>query len=222
MFRIKICGVTNINDARAAVEAGANALGLNFYAQSKRCIESDAALEIANSISDTVAKTGVFVNHSAKQIEEIAALVHPSHIQLHGDESAQFLNKLRVTAKIIRAYRCGPSGLAPLAAYIEECRALGRVPDAVLIDADAGAAYGGTGHTADWALLVKQREMLGDIPLILAGGLTPKNVAAAIEAVRPDAVDVASGVERAPGLKDHDLIHRFVAAACDAFARIKS
>jgi phosphoribosylanthranilate isomerase len=94
------------------------------------------------------------------------------------------------------------------------------MPDAVLIDADAGAAYGGTGHTADWALIVKQRDMLGDIPLILAGGLTPTNVAAAIAAVRPDAVDVASGVEREPGKKDHELVKRFITAAREAFACI--
>jgi phosphoribosylanthranilate isomerase len=220
MFRIKICGVTNIEDARAAIDSGADALGLNFYAQSKRRINRDTAQQIVAALPKSVSAVGVFVNHPGEQIENITTETRLSHIQLHGDESAQFLNKLPASIKIIRAYRCSASGLAPLASYIEECRALGRAPDAVLIDADAGAAFGGTGHTPDWALIVKQRELLGDTPLILAGGLTPTNVAAAIEAVRPDAVDVASGVEREPGRKDHDLIKRFIAAACEAFARM--
>ncbi len=220
MFRIKICGVTNIDDARAAVEFGADAIGLNFYAQSRRRIERDAAQQIAGALTNTISKIGVFVNHSPEQIQDVAAQIHPSHIQLHGDESPQFLNNLPTSVKIIRAYRCAAEGLAPLASYIEACRAIGRAPDAVLIDSDAGAAFGGTGHIADWKLIANERDTLGDIPLILAGGLTPTNVAAAIEAVRPDAVDVASGVEREPGKKDHDLIKRFIAAASDAFDRI--
>jgi phosphoribosylanthranilate isomerase len=220
MFRIKICGVKNVNDACAAVDAGADALGLNFYDKSKRRVDPDVASQIASSVPNSIPKVGVFVNHSTDQIQDIAAQIHPSHIQLHGDESPQFLNNLPLSIKIIRAYRCGAAGLAPLASYIEECRALGRVPDAVLIDADAGTSYGGTGQAADWALIVKHRHALGEIPLILAGGLTPTNVAAAIEAVRPDAVDVASGVERAPGIKDHDLIKQFIADARKAFDRI--
>ena len=220
MFRIKICGITNIDDARAAIDSGADALGLNFYAKSKRRVASDIAPQIASAVPNSIFRVGVFVNHSPDQIQEIAAQIHPSHIQLHGDESPQFLNNLPATTKVIRAYRCGAGGLAPLVTYIEECRALGRAPDAVLIDADAGAAYGGTGHTADWTSIVNEREMLRGIPLILAGGLTPTNVAAAIDAVRPDAVDVASGVEREPGKKDRDLINRFIGAAREAFSRI--
>ena len=120
--------------------------------------------------------------------------------------------------RIVRAHRCGRDGLAPLAKYLVDCRALGRVPDAVLIDADAAAEYGGTGQRADWARIASQRELLGELPLILAGGLTPDNVAAAIAAVRPDGVDVASGVESGPGRKDAELVRRFIAAARDAFA----
>jgi phosphoribosylanthranilate isomerase len=220
MFRIKICGITNIDDAHAAIDSGADALGLNFYAQSKRCVERDTAEQIAAALPNTISKVGVFVNHSAEQIQDVATQIHPSHIQLHGDESAQFLNNLPTSIKIIRAYRCGADGLARLVSYIEQCRAIGRAPDAVLIDSGAGGAFGGTGHTADWKLIANQRDVLGDIPLILAGGLTPTNVAAAIDAVRPDAVDVASGVEREPGIKDHDLIKRFIAAAREAFDRI--
>jgi phosphoribosylanthranilate isomerase len=218
MFRIKICGVTNIEDARAAVDSGADALGLNFYSQSKRRIDRDTARQIVTALTNAVTTVGVFVNHTVEEIQDIATETRLSRIQLHGDESPQFLNKLPESIKIIRAYRCGAGGLAPLASYIEECRSLGRVPDAVLIDSDAGAAFGGTGHAADWTLIAKQRGLLGGMPLILAGGLTPTNVAAAIEAVRPDAVDVASGVESQPGRKNHDLIKRFVADAREAFA----
>src|SRR5262245_12569547 len=143
MFRIKICGITNIDDARAAIDSGANAVGLNFYAQSKRRVERDAAQQIAAALPNTISKVGVFVNHSPEQIREVAAQIHPSHIQLHGDESALCLNNLPTSIKIIRAYRCGADGLTPLVSYIEECRAIGRTPDAVLIDSDAGAAFGG-------------------------------------------------------------------------------
>jgi phosphoribosylanthranilate isomerase len=104
--------------------------------------------------------------------------------------------------------------------FFVDWRAFGREPGSVWIVSDAGAAFGGTGNTADWKLIANERDALGDIPLILAGGLTPTNVAAAIEAVRPDAVDVASGVEREPGKKDHDLIKRFIAAAQEAFSHI--
>lgn len=219
MFRIKICGITNIDDARAAIDSGADALGLNFYAQSKRRVERDTAQQIATALPHTISNVGVFVNHSAEQIQDVAAQIRPSHIQLHGDESAQFLNNLPASIKVIRAYRCGADGLAPLVSYIDECRALGRGPDAILVDSDAGPVFGGTGQTVDWKLIASKRDALGDIPLILAGGLTHANVAAAIHTVRPDAVDVASGVEREPGKKDHDLIKRFITAAHDAFAR---
>jgi phosphoribosylanthranilate isomerase len=217
MFRIKICGVTNPDDARAAVAAGADALGFNFYHASKRFIELDAARQIAEVVPDGVAKVGVFVNHSAREIQDATESLHLSYIQLHGDEMAELLSELPAKIKIIRAYRCGPSGLAPLARYLDRCRSLGRTPDAVLLDSDSAGAFGGTGHAADWSLIADQRKMLGEIPLILAGGLTPTNVAQAIAVVHPDAVDVASGVERDPRSKDHERMTQFIAAATKAF-----
>jgi phosphoribosylanthranilate isomerase len=219
MFRIKICGVTNPDDARAAADAGADALGFNFYRASKRFIELDVARQIADAVPTGVTKVGVFVNHSVREIQAAVESLRPAYIQLHGDEPAELLSDLPAEIKIIRAYRCGADGLAPLASYLEKCRTVGRMPDAVLLDADAAGAFGGTGQAADWSLISEQRPMLDRTPLILAGGLTPANVAHAIAEVRPDAVDVASGVERQPRSKDRDLMKQFAAAASTAFNR---
>ncbi len=220
MFRIKICGVTNSSDARAAIEAGADAIGFNFYCSSKRFVELENARQIAEIVPSTVATVGVFVNHSVRDIQEAVENLRPDYIQLHGDEPPQFLAELPAPVKLIRAYRCGSDGLAPLASYLDECRSLGRMPDAVLLDSDAAVAFGGTGLIADWSLIAGQRSLLGRIPIVLAGGLNPANVASAIAAVRPDAVDVASGVEQQPGSKDRALVKQFIVSAREAFARI--
>src|SRR4051794_12772118 len=115
MFQIKICGVTNPSDANAALDAGADALGFNFYRSSKRCIDLDVARQIAGVVPDSVAKVAVFVNHSVREIHDAVESLRPAYIQLHGDESAELLAELPSAIKIIRAYRCGPNGLAPLA-----------------------------------------------------------------------------------------------------------
>ena len=111
------------------------------------------------------------------------------------------------------AFRCGDDGLAPLARYLLAAKNSGRAPDAVLVDAATEGEFGGTGRRADWARIAQDRNLIGELPLVLAGGLTPQNVAAAIDAVRPDGVDVASGVESRPGVKDAELVEKFVAAA---------
>jgi phosphoribosylanthranilate isomerase len=220
MCRIKICGVTNINDARAAVAAGVDALGFNFYRASKRFVEIEDARQIAGIVPNSVTKVGVFVNLSVREIQEAVEFLQPDFIQLHGDEPAEFLVDLPASIKIIRAYRCGPDGLSPLASYLDQCRSLGRMPDAVLLDSVASGSFGGTGCAADWSLIARQRSSIGDIPVVLAGGLTPANVIAAIAAVSPNAVDVASGVERQPPLKDRELMSQFVTAAHEAFDRV--
>jgi len=138
-------------------------------------------------------------------------------VQLHGDEPPAFLGRLPRNVTIVRAVHCRPDGLAPLAGYLDECRRLGRLPDAVLVDADVGTNFGGSGQLADWTLITRDRRALADLPLILAGGLTPQNVADAITAVHPDAVDVASGVESPPGRKDPTLVANFLTAARAAF-----
>lgn len=213
MFQIKICGITNSHDALAAVQSGADALGFNFFVRSKRFVEPNTAREIGATLPKGIQKIGVFVNHSAAEICSTAAEVGLDGIQLHGEEPPEIVAQLPSQLLLIRAFRCGVAGLMPLREYLEECRVAGRIPDIVLIDADAGAAFGGTGQKADWGQVAQDRNLLTATPLILAGGLTPANVAAAISAVHPDAVDVASGVEREPGLKDHRLIADFVSAA---------
>lgn len=217
MFRIKICGITNLDDARSAAAAGADAIGLNFFSKSRRFVDPEIARAVATSLPASVTKVGVFVNHSADEIAEIVKHVGLDYIQLHGDEVPQLLTQLPKHVGIVRAHRCTKDGLAPLAHYLDECRANGRVPNAVLIDADSGAEFGGTGELADWALVARERALLAGLPLILAGGLKPTNVSAAIAAVRPDAVDVASGVECTPGLKDKALVAQFISAAVQAF-----
>jgi phosphoribosylanthranilate isomerase len=218
MFRIKICGITSSDDARIAVDAGADAIGLNFFRKSRRFVDPETARTIASVLPPHVMKVGVFVNHSVTEITEIASQIGLDAIQLHGDESPQFLAQLPLQARIVRAHRCGKNGLAPLAQFLADSRANGRAPDAVLIDADAGAEFGGTGHVADWSRITSERRSLAGLPLILAGGLKPANVSDAITVVRPDGVDVASGVEREPGIKDEYLVGEFVAAAKQAFA----
>jgi phosphoribosylanthranilate isomerase len=220
MFRIKICGITNVDDALAAAAAGADAIGLNFYGQSKRFVDIAAAERISASLPGGVTKVGVFVNAVPNEIAAIADQLGLSWIQLHGDEPPQLLAQLPRSVSIIRAHRCGTHGLAPLQKYLADCQFHGRAPQAVLIDADAGGEFGGTGRTADWQRIASARDLLAKLPLVLGGGLTPANVAAAIMTVRPDGVDVASGVERTAGRKDAGLVQKFVTAAAEAFARI--
>jgi phosphoribosylanthranilate isomerase len=220
MFRIKICGVTSINDARAAADAGADAIGLNFYRKSRRFVEPELATQIVAALPARVSKVGVFVNHDALEIAEIVRRVKLDFVQLHGDESPTLLAALPKSVRIVRAHRCGADGLESLSQYLDDAGSAGRMPDAVLIDADAGSEFGGTGRRADWSLVAEQRSAFGGLPFILAGGLTPDNVADAIGAVRPDGVDVASGVERSPGVKDGELVTLFISRARDAFARL--
>ena len=218
MFRIKICGITNVQDALTAASAGADAIGLNFYAKSQRFVKPDVAKKIAAAVPKGMTRVGVFVNATADEIATLVARVPLDFVQLHGDEPAALLAQLPKDALLIRAVRCGYEGLAPLARFISECRMHGRLPDAVLIDANASSDYGGTGQIADWQQIMRQREILDGVPLILAGGLTPTNVGDAIGLVHPDAVDVASGVENEPGRKNATLVAQFVASARLAFS----
>lgn len=223
MFKIKICGVTNVDDAAAAINAGADAVGVNFYPHSKRYVPLDGQNKKLIELRPTggVLKVGVFVNATSNELADTAARAGLDCIQLHGDEPAELLADIPPPFSIVTAYRCGKKGLAPLAKYIGACRNHGRTPDAVLIDADTSDPneYGGTGCVAHWERIARDRELIGDIPLILAGGLTPDNVAEAIAVVQPDGVDVASGVESAPDRKDPRLVECFVAAAREAFIR---
>jgi phosphoribosylanthranilate isomerase len=219
-FQIKICGVTSSHDAAMAIGAGATAIGLNFFVGSPRHIDRLEAQNIARIDARELAVVGVFVNHTISQIDGLVTHVEPTWIQLHGDESAHFIKhvKQEVDLPIIRALRWGPAGGAAIDEYLQACSQHGCLPDALLIDAHAPGQYGGTGEIADWQAIAKWRqESKWDIPLVLAGGLTPENVAEAIAIVQPDAVDTASGVESAPGKKDSAKVKGFVQAAKEAF-----
>jgi len=216
MFTIKICGVTNVEDALAAARAGADAVGLNFYAGSPRCLPIDRAYHIAAAVPANVAKVGVFVDASADTICEMYDALGLDFAQLHGDEPAELLAALD-GRRAMKAFRV-TNDLKAVAAYLEQCRALGRLPDAVLLDGYRPGQLGGTGATADWELIARERDALGNVPVVLAGGLTADNVAAAIHRLGPAAVDTASGVESSLGKKDHAAIERFVGEARQAFA----
>ena len=219
MFRVKICGITSVEDGLAAAAAGADAIGLNFYEQSPRFVEREVARQTAEAVGDSLAKVGVFVDASARDVAETFDRVGLDWIQLHGDEPPELLADLG-ERPVIKAFACRAGGLAPVEEYLRQCRALGHLPRAVLIDAYALGKAGGTGKVVDWDRLIDWRETLGGVPLVLAGGLTPENVSQAIATVRPRGVDTASGVEASPGQKDAVKVAAFVVAASAEFTRI--
>jgi phosphoribosylanthranilate isomerase len=225
MFRIKICGITNAEDARASVAAGADAIGFNFFAGSKRYINFLAAKKLVEAESLVCAKIGVFVNHTADELNEIARAVGLDGVQLHGDQPPSYLLDVEERLPIVRVYRVGPRGFVAMKTDLIMCNKFGREPAAILLDALAPTEFGGTGQRLDWPTLADRSELLNfdraePLRLILAGGLTPENVAEAIRIVRPYGVDVASGVESAPGRKDPDKVRAFVAEARRGFAEI--
>jgi phosphoribosylanthranilate isomerase len=230
LFHVKICGVTNPDDARLVAEAGADAIGLNFVAGSPRALDGAQARAVAAAVPAGVLKVGVFAGADAAEIRRVVAAVGLDAVQLHGHlEGAGPAVDPPVRCaelaglKVIRAVRL-ETGTDPLAAarrWLAEAAALGAAPDLVIIDAavprgtDAGH-LGGTGATVDWAALASSRPL--GLPTALAGGLTPENVAQAIHASKTAAVDTASGVEASPGRKDPEKARAFVAAARMAMA----
>jgi phosphoribosylanthranilate isomerase len=202
MVFVKICGITNLEDALAAVEAGADALGFNFYARSPRFITPGDALGIVEQLPDTIMSVGVFVNESEpEQVERVADLVGLKAVQLHGDESPQYCRALRGRF-VIKALRVSDD-FTPQSVKEYET-------DAILLDAYAGNARGGTGRVIDWSVARQVSELVPQ--LFLAGGLSVENVAEAITAVEPYAVDACSSLEREPGIKDAVRVRAFVAA----------
>jgi len=197
--RIKICGITSLDDALLAARLGADALGFNFWPGSKRFIDPDAARGIVDRLPPWVTPVGVFVNQPPTEVLAAAARAGVGTVQLHGDEGWDDVNGFAIPA--IKALRvAGPESLADMHRY--------RVR-AFLLDAPS-VGFGGSGATFDWAVARAAAERA---TVILAGGLVPENVRDAIRAVRPFGVDVASGVERSPGVKDPDKLRRFVEAA---------
>ena len=220
MFRVKICGITNIPDARVAVEAGADAIGLNFYRASPRFCQIEQARTISQAVPQAVRKIGVFVNASPAEILATFDAVGLDAVQLHGDEPPELLRDLRGLA-VIRAFRVGRD-LSPIGGYLQACHRLACVPRMVLVDTLKPGQYGGTGALLDWGVLQENRRVFQGMPLVLAGGLKPSNVVAAIAAVRPWAVDTASGVESGPGKKSASLMREFVEAAQAGFMQLRA
>lgn len=200
MTEVKICGVTTVDDARAAVDVGANAIGLNFHPPSARFVELEAARAIREALGDAVQVIGVFVDRSRAEVEQVATELSLDAVQLHGKESAEAFATFGFP--IIRALRVrGPESLNELDDWLG-CEAL-------LLD--GGGAAGEFGGVAfDWSLARRKSE--AQPPLWLAGGLNPGNVADAIRQTRPALVDVASGVESSPGRKDEALMRAFINA----------
>lgn len=200
-LRIKICGITCRDDALAAVEAGADALGFVFYEGSPRQVATTTAAQIIGALPPLVAKVGVFVDATADQICQVIAECALDTVQLHGAEPPELCRRLPV--KVIKAFRVQS---------LESLLDLPRYPtDAWLLDSYVPGQPGGTGARFKWDLAVEAKKL--GRPIILAGGLTPGNVAAAVRQVRPFGVDVSSGVESAPGRKDIRKIQQFIEAA---------
>lgn len=220
LFKIKICGITSVKDAQLVGLAGADAVGLNFFAQSPRHVDLETAQKLVSVLRPATKRVGLFVNSTASEINEIAEALQLDYVQLHGDEPPELLADLSARP-IIRAFRFGENGADDIARFLEGCGA-GRMPDAILVDSLKPGEYGGTGEVADWEAVSNARAGLGEIPLVLAGGLTPFNVADAIAKVRPVAVDTASGVESRPANKDPMLVRAFVNAAKKAFQQLES
>lgn len=216
MFSIKICGITSVNDALTVAAAGADAVGLNFYSKSPRYVEFEVARRICDALSWRAVKVGLFVNMPSRDVCRIFDQLRLDLIQLHGDEQPEFLAQLG-GRPVIRAFRLDERGLQSVAQYLEECRQLRCSPTMALIDSCQNGQFGGTGKTVDWSVAQDYAATIASPPLVLAGGLTPGNVGRAIQAVRPKAVDAASGVETVPGRKSDELVRQFVRTAKQAF-----
>ena len=206
MVRVKICGITNLEDARATINAGADVLGFNFYAPSPRYIEPSAARRIIDQLPDSILCVGVFVNlPDAEQVKSLASEAGVQAVQLHGDESTEYCKDLK-DLFVIKALRVNSE--------FEPERAARYETDAVLLDGFSPVAYGGVGQRFDWSVAVRTRELVEK--LFLAGGLDADNVAAAIKLVQPYAVDACSGLESTPGRKDMVKVRDFIEASLKA------
>lgn len=200
MVRVKICGITSLEDALVAVRAGADALGFVFHDESPRHVSPEQAAGIIAGLPPFIQTVGLFVNRPLAFVNDTAARCRLDLVQLHGDEPPEFCDA--VERRVIKAFRVKDiSSLDPIRHY--------RVA-AHLLDAYSPKAYGGTGLTFNWDIAAAAKEFG---PLILAGGLTPDNVREAVEAVKPYAVDVSGGVESAPGRKDAARVREFIRRA---------
>ena len=204
MTAIKICGITRTQDALAAAGCGANAIGLVFYAKSPRCVTPERAAELMRVLPPFVMSVGLFVDAVAREVTQTLAQARVDLLQFHGHESPVYCRQFGVP--YLKALRVKPGlDLLQYARDYHDAKAL-------LLDAYVEGTHGGTGATFDWALIPKNLPL----PVVLSGGLTPENITAAIQAVRPWAVDVSSGVELQKGVKDAAKIAAFVTGVRNA------
>jgi phosphoribosylanthranilate isomerase len=215
-LRIKICGVTSEEDVRLAAQLGADAIGFNFHPLSKRYVDPATVTPLLRAVPPFVEAVGVFVEVPLRGV--FMTLNNLGRIR-----TAQWYGKQRETCdpypfQLIQCFPLGDkASLLPIKRYLDTCRATKQLPSALLVDAQVPGQHGGTGQTVPWSLLADLRQR---VPLILAGGLTPENVAEAVRIVRPYAVDVASGVESAPRQKDGEKMRRFIGNAREAAAKL--
>jgi phosphoribosylanthranilate isomerase len=202
--KVKICGITNLEDAKAAVEAGADALGFMFFEQSSRAVSIERAAEISQQISPWVMRVGVFVNPSPEFVFAAIQQCGLNLLQFHGDETPGFCSQFGVMS--MKAFR------------VKDAESLDAMPgygtEALLLDSYVAGKQGGTGEKFNWDLAIDAKKF--GKPIFLAGGLTAENVAEAVQKVEPFGVDVSSGVEVSPGKKDHQKIRRFISAVRSA------
>ncbi|NQV27072.1 MAG: phosphoribosylanthranilate isomerase [Rhodopirellula sp.] len=216
---VKICGIRDVKTAEQVVMLAPDAIGLNFFATSPRCVKRSVAAEISKTLPASIESVGLFVNHDLHDVLDTARQCGLTMIQLHGDETPEFLAELKscvADVRLLRAFRVDGRGLSDVADYLAECRKLDVCLAGCLIDSHVDGEYGGTGHTAPWDLLADQYDADRWPRLILAGGLHPGNLADAIRVTRPFGVDVASGVESERGVKDLALVRDFIQAARQA------
>lgn len=202
MVLVKICGITNLDDALAAFDAGADALGFNFCPRSPRYVLPETARAIINRLPADVLTVGVFVNEELDAIRSVASTAGVSALQLHGDESPEYCKALK-DYYLIKVFAAGPE--------FKPERVLDYDIQAIMLDAfDKDGLGGGTGRLSNWSVAAKTTELFPR--LFLAGGLSAENVGEAIKLVNPYAVDACSLLENAPGRKDHERVRAFVAA----------
>ena len=203
---MKICGITNLEDALHACYSGADAVGFIIYPKSKRFIKAKEVRKITSQLPPFLTKVGVFVNEDPRDVLEILSYAHLDFAQLHGNETPQECEYIGAN-RVIKVFRLRTEE------DVEKIRPYAGKVRAILLDTYDSKVYGGTGKPFNWELAIKVKEEFPEIPLILSGGLNPENVKRAVETVRPYAVDVSSGVEAEPGVKEREKVEAFVKKA---------
>lgn len=203
MVKVKVCGITRLEDALSTCRFGADAVGFILYPKSKRFIRAKDVRKITSQLPPFISKVGVFVNEDPRDVLEILSYAHLDFAQLHGDETPEECDYVGAH-RVIKVFRLkSENEIEKIEPYVGKVRA-------ILLDTYDSKVYGGTGKPFNWEIAVRVKETFPEIPLILSGGLNPENVKRAVETVNPYAVDVSSGVEREPGVKNLEKVKQFI------------